>query len=131
MNPYQTMNRMHKATKKPCYFLKDNVVPQTVQDGIKQTNTATGYFPFLLDLIVTTHKGCRTRHRYAWRKRFNKLSKFLVKKTINAADTTINQSDLNVLPLLGGHKEIETERTETEKVSQRNSDSSAALISVH
>ena len=60
--------------------MEDGVVPDKVQDGIKTTNTATGFFPHLLDLVIHTHKNCRTRHRYAWRKRFNKLSKYLVKK---------------------------------------------------
>jgi hypothetical protein len=88
---------MLKATNKKCYYLEDNKVPQKVQTGIKETTTSTGYFPFLLDLIVISHKKCRTKHKFAWKKRFNKLTKFLTRKTIDG-DQLVNQSDLNVAP---------------------------------
>lgn len=77
----KTISRLQKATTKGCYNLKDNRIPTKIQEQVKKTKTITGYFDPLLDFVVVTHKKCRTKHRYAWRKRFNKLGNFISEAT--------------------------------------------------
>ena len=77
----KTINRLHRATNKKCYNLKDEIIPDRIQNQIKTTKTITGYFNPLLDFVVATHKKCRSKHRYAWRKRFNKLGTFISEAT--------------------------------------------------
>merc|ERR1712176_29412 len=77
----KTIARLHRATTKKCYDLKDNTIPTKIQNNVKTTKTITGYFDPLLDFVVVTHKKCRSKHRYAWRKRFNKLGNFISEAT--------------------------------------------------
>ena len=89
----KTMDRMIKATNKNCYHLEGNVVPIEIQNGIKTTNTAIGFFPYMLDLIFATHKKCRQKHRVAWKRRFDKLQNTLwnkVRRELTAIKRTIS-----------------------------------------
>lgn len=88
------MDRMIKATNKNCYHLEGNVVPIEIQNGIKTTNTAIGFFPYMLDLIFATHKKCRQKHRVAWKRRFDKLQNTLwnkVRRELTAIKRTISK----------------------------------------
>lgn len=73
----KTITRLHKASKKPCFFLKDLVVPETIIDEVISTDTLTGYSNPLINLIGHTHGKCRKYHGRAWKRRFARLNKYL------------------------------------------------------
>ncbi|CAG5097756.1 Oidioi.mRNA.OKI2018_I69.XSR.g15219.t1.cds [Oikopleura dioica] len=123
----KTMDRMITATKKNCYHLEGNVVPLEIQNGIKTTNTAIGFFPYMLDLIFATHKKCRQKHRVAWKRRFDKLQNTLWNKVADQ-DSSINTSDDDSINVGSLTLSAEEENGETQHKSPFNPDDSVFAI---